>query len=1117
MNQSNTVFEKPSPSGDQQLSETNVSSGGQGDPPTAPEWKPTTNLWGEDPDKRQPRSLQDIFGRKKSDSPEQSQANTDFSMMQTSPDNSPQPKQQSTDARPFAFLNPGDDQKQSSPSKNPNAPLGRSIFDKGSSPPVGLFGRMASSQPSQISGNAVEKPSSSESTGVSESKPKASSGRPIKSLSGQQAANQPVKFNPFSNLQMPPSTPTSAQASPPKPGFSFSSTTTNFSHPFAASAQPASELFKPLDSKVADSDKPGQSVNGNMLSPLKHDNVNQGASAGQAANLLKPFAATEASGSPFKSSSLNGQEHRSSYSASANSKAGTDHGQLPAAKMFGSQSAAAESTQNYSKAEGSHPEPSNPEEFNPMVMYIIVPRPPDDFTEEEKRQFVTGWRLKVLDDGARRFCERSMTDEYYERVKTFYRFKRQAIFAANGGPMLDLDPRTGEKRKKALDLSQGEPNKRVRSENGQAHSPSTTPTNSPAKSTNLFQTSSSPNKRKASDSIGVDDQNNKSEKRSRASTDSMTSQQSPPAESQTSGLFKDILQKDKSATPSFKAPVSGSKLPASNSLNTSTKALSSDVPKVGAESSSGSTTTPFKVPNFGVTSGSSSFLSQFGQAAKQVEEKDKQKRKADDYDSDEEDETAWERRDAEEQRAKRKKIEEEAAKAKTRFVPGKGFVLETPQQAAVSDASDGEGSNSSFSILDPQHPSHQSNTTHNIFGHLSDVDSGIEGSKTGDADDEHDGSVETDEEAAPKPAGPKESSPSLFDRISRDNNGKPLRENSSVDSGLLMDGAAGSDSQATKSTMNSSNPPSFASSFAPAPAANHTPPKTNVFGLPSASSIASPFKTTSPTNPSTPASAEKGDHTWKPSEPIKFGNNTPTASTSSVQGTSTTDKPSINVASPSPTKAPLGSLFGTSTSSSVGENAAKQAPLFSSTTTTVPSNAGAGFGFGISAPKPNSNSLAPISNINSRATSPGLTTGESANESNADADDEGAEKHDQLDLTAVGPGEEDEDTLFEARAKASKWDDGKQEWIMQGLGPFRIMKHRKTGDTRILMRQDPNGRVLVNSNIFAGATYKAENKSTTRIPIMSAAGKLEIWIVKVGKDSNAFDLAATLEDNKRKD
>lgn len=130
----------------------------------------------------------------------------------------------------------------------------------------------------------------------------------------------------------------------------------------------------------------------------------------------------------------------------------------------------------------------------------------------------------------------------------------------------------------------------------------------------------------------------------------------PQTSSSTSKLFADVLDKKDAAAPSGFKP-STSMFSASKSAAPSTPA-----PATGG----------FSMPVFTAPAGgSTNFLSSFGQKAKAQEAEDRKKRKAEDYDSDEETEEQWEKRDREEQAAKRKKLEEAAKEAK-------GFTLSTP-------------------------------------------------------------------------------------------------------------------------------------------------------------------------------------------------------------------------------------------------------------------------------------------------------------------------------------------------------------------------------------------------------------------------------------------------------
>lgn len=980
--------------------------------------------------------------------------NDEVSMMQMSPDASPQTAQKPADNRPFAFLNSSRSEEPTSPTKTPSNSSGKSLFDRISVPNQTESASSASAS-APISGNLFGRISRS-STDTSKTQENfAETGATAADKVQVEPENQ--SSNGFGN---------SAASSNPKPTFSF---------PTQSAVTPAEKESSNsgATSTAAASSKKFQPLNNQMLpqaSSTPNGNVFSLPSKPAAIPAPRVDAENNKESTPFKSSNNVKVSSATAHSSGTLRPTTQNHASLASTKM-----------------------PYNAQPTNGFESDYKMPSSQAGLNNEEWLQFVTAWRLKSLDEGMQSgFSHLAPNSTSYDEAREFYLLKRQAILSANGGPLKDLDALTGRKRKAVEDpvdrsSKRTKPNEASVPSEDLVRPRSTTPTQTPAKRFSPYASARS-NKRKASDE---DEEPTSSGKRARGpgSTISLAK----PSGSTTSGLFKNILQRDthetvnQSTRPTVNGHIGQPNFAASTAISSQSP---SPPPK--------ETPTPFKVPSFGAPSGPTDFFSQFGQAAKENEDKERQKRKAEDYDSDEEDEAAWERRDAEAQRAKKKKIEE-AEKPKARFIPGQGFSFEKITDSA--DASEGEASNSSLSVFDPKHPSHRSSTNHNIFGHLSDAESTREGSKTGDADDEHDGTDESgdEEENESQQAAPKESSPSLFDRVSRDANGELIREKpaeSTSGSGVFTNvfGLPPNSDIDPKNPFAQSIPKMRASRQASAEQSDHPSPDNSDIAPdnPFAESI---IKMRA-------AQVEKGDHTWSPKQGIKFGND------------GATESPAVSLMSPNPSKASLGSLFGSFKSSTPSEPGAKPNPFAPKNST--PASTATGFGFGISAPKPAANSLAPPSAITSRATSPGLTTGESANESNAGGENDNAEKQDQLDLTAGGPGEENEDILFEARAKTSKWDETKKEWATQGLGPFRIMKNRETGVTRMLMRQDPSGRVIINSNIQAGVTYKAENKSTTRIPMIGSDGKFETWIVKVGKDSNASDLAASLEENKQK-
>lgn len=561
--------------------------------------------------------------------------------------------------------------------------------------------------------------------------------------------------------------------------------------------------------------------------------------------------------------------------------------------------------------------------------------------------------------------------------------------------------------------------------------------------------------------------------------------------------------------------------------------------------------TSFAPPKFGAPV---NFLSQFGKAAEKTAEQEKKTRKAEDFDSDEDNEEDWERKYDEEQKAKKQKLEEAAKATATKFIPGVGFTFENPENkkedsktsqpsgSIVSSSIASTPAISSTSVLTK--PRQTLNKQQNIFAHLSDADSGQDGSKTGDADDEDededslsDQNAEhadyaeapkagTTSEIALKPsptaanpftapsalftqklAEKTDKSPptgNLFDRISKPEETKPILNPPTPSEKI-------NDSEKLSTTPNKSNPFRQSQELG-----------SSIFGKPTSSGSGAPvfgdsspsfnfgsgaFGKASPAAPVAPMfgsnNSPSGDNTWKVDSPIKFASS---------------DNPQLKVTSPSPSKSPLGGLFGSPTANTTSEPSVKPTGIFSPTPAKDPSG-GFGFAFGGPPKQAPGNLALPsglASNTTSRATSPGATTGcESAAESNAGEDKDETTKDPQLDLTAAGPGEEHEDVLFTIKAKALIYDAEKKNWPGKGVGMLRVLKHRDSNKTRILMRQDPSGKIVLNASLVSSLKYQFSPPKGVKMAIPTDTGKLSTWLVRVGKEEDAMELAKILEAEKK--
>ena len=863
------------------------------------------------------------------------------------------------------------------------------------------------------------------------------------------------------------------------------------------------------------------------------------------------------------------------------------------------------------RSPASLPQPSQPSARTHDKEFGKLPAIPVDFIDEEKRQFTTAWRLRYVEVGLRKFFRHKLSAADMGTALKYFEIQKRIILAANGGNMPSL---AGSKRKPGVesqeDRSDEPPQKRTKS----IHLPNGA---SPAQ---VVPVSDSQH----AQVVGVHDERHVDGKLATKEADKGTMAEKRKAgeelsreehdsgkkariadQSETSNIFKGIVGKknDANSTKSTALTNGVAAPPASDkSIPHTSKPAELEVPKAGTDKSiqcapNASKPPVFKVPTFS-TGSSTNWTAQFGKtaakSAEQLAKEEKAKRKAEEFDSDEDDEAQWERDYEERLRAKRQKAVTEKAQGMTKLVNGK-FVFVSSDDAAKTDpktdsnnAKDNHASQTAPQTATQTAPQTAPQTAtqtapqtapqtatqtapqtapqtatqtapqtapktapqtapktapqtapqhgQNIFGSLpggqsifrfkpsgenttaksgsqstisrgaSGNESGAEDSRIGDADDEgedgHEGDDdgETDDsqeklqatysKATKNPFGSRSShtatqhsqdttdlakqssSGGLFDRVSKDKEGNLIREIPNTPSVLLA-----TDSAAVKKA----------------------PFGSLKFGS------TSKEKEDTPVEPSKEKEVRTVDHTWKPENfikfPIKFSDSPPT----------------VNVTSPSPSKQPFTGLFGVPKTNNTTETPAQPVSvLFSGTPQKAPN---IGFNFGFTPANPTVASLAPPSNeasaVTSRATTPGVTTGESANESTADAqgeEDEGEDR--QIDLTAGGPGEEDEDVVFEIKAKAMVYDRPSSKWDVKGVGFLRVLKNRDTGKTRVLMRQDPSGKVMLNASLTWRLTYESPQSKHVRFPFASESGRLEAWTLRVGKDEDAKELVKVLEENK---
>ena len=771
------------------------------------------------------------------------------------------------------------------------------------------------------------------------------------------------------------------------------------------------------------------------------------------------------------------------------------------------------------------------------------PTPPQGLSDHEKQQLITSYRLKAFDAGFKRFF-RFDTIEDLGAALNYCQNRREAIINAADHPTVDA---AGSKRKSSLSDNSAVA-KKARVGTTYTPTPSDIPRvaneSSDGRSSSDHDLSShasasmppSPPKRKADELLSPDGpiEAGSSLKKTRNEGPLTYPSLTSPDSSHTSSIFKRIVSDPEVRSALLSDPglqdVSTSakpvKDPVANMLSSSESSAALTKPNFSnrdvtpsttshKHSPTGSVKPTIKPPTFG-SGASSNFVSQFQQMSNKEEQAEKSKRKANDLDSDEDD-TEWERQYEEEQEAKKSRVNE-TLKGK-KFVLGKGLVSsdEEPENSLFLEPmkSRDRGSNgsspapqsraSSVSILDqPQKPF--SNGMTNIFGHLSDVGSGAEGSKVGDADDEDTASEGSQSDAdnhgpsgiisdnVEQIAQPRASinsfssinvkpttetaqltrkepsaSRSLFDRIEKDEDGNLLRETPVAEqkkvSGLFDVTAPGVGGGMVKSPL---------------------------FSVP---------KSTSKQNDKAASSTDTspGDRSWKVGNAIKFGGNE--------------SRPGLEITSPTPTKSTLGGLFGSSQTDISAKSPSK--PVFNLFQPSPPKAPEVGFGISIAKP---TNSLAPpdaASNNASRATSPGASSNaESVSESGADGAEHDNEKQEQIDLTSAGPGEEKETKLFEVKGRAFEFDPSKKGWLAKGVGLIRVLKNPDTGKARILMRQEPSGKIMLNAALLSEIEYKHKRPRTVELAVATDSGKLVSYTIRVANDDDGAKLAEILQKNK---
>ncbi|KAF3901701.1 hypothetical protein ABW20_dc0105082 [Dactylellina cionopaga] len=261
---------------------------------------------------------------------------------------------------------------------------------------------------------------------------------------------------------------------------------------------------------------------------------------------------------------------------------------------------------------------------------------------------------------------------------------------------------------------------------------------------------------------------------------------------------------------------------------------------------------------------------------------------------------------------------------------------------------------------------------------------------------------------------------------------------------------------------------------------------------------------------STPSSND--NKTWTPDRGIKFGDQSENKTNSA---------PSLN--------APASSLFGTSTGLFGGSGSNANVPSFnfaqptngnslfsnpSSKAATPPSLLGGQSSGGLAPPTSLFGGPSPAP---SDMSTPGETSNkEGGEDENEPSDDAGQGGGNVRDLSGRGPGEEDEDEIFEARS--SIYNLNKGDYVKIGIGRLRVLKNRITSKSRIVVKVE-TGKVLMNVGLrkeldYAKVTESEAQRKVVKVLEILPGGQSRVWVMKVSEVEIAQKLRKLLEENK---
>ncbi|TID29933.1 hypothetical protein CANINC_001444 [Pichia inconspicua] len=147
-----------------------------------------------------------------------------------------------------------------------------------------------------------------------------------------------------------------------------------------------------------------------------------------------------------------------------------------------------------------------------------------------------------------------------------------------------------------------------------------------------------------------------------------------------------------------------------------------------------------------------------------------------------------------------------------------------------------------------------------------------------------------------------------------------------------------------------------------------------------------------------------------------------------------------------------------------------------------------------------------------------------ASESNVEGDDESNEAEQDIvkgdfavvkltEKVEVKSGEESEDLIITKRSKVTKFNPESKSYDNVGLGELKVLKNKETGKSRILVRSEGSGNVILNILVLKEMKYDIMGKKNNmiRVPSVNVDGGLETYLLMVKTPNDANEVLEKLQ------